>query len=410
MYRSERLLTAIGNLDDEIVETVGRRQGYLPAKTSRPARRKLWRTLLAAAIIASLLGCTAYAVGVSIHAKRQEQLRQRYQVEENAVTSYAEYALPEAPGPSMTLLSSYNDGTVVHAYVDISPVPEDEVRDMFMFDTEDDGLVHYLAYLSTVGGGEALTHAAFFTQDWEFAPDDYVTVTQADGTTRNYLKPEAKLARYFAQSYDAETQTLTLDCRFWLKDLPQGAAQAGLHVFSQDVWARPDENNNLIDERSAIHRDFGTIKVDIPEPDTRKVLFAEPLAFTNPADNCSARLIGVELSSGAITWLLTFDEEVLPYLGDLKSFDGEASAAAFERQRSWVRRLDALVADASVTLSDGRVIPVPGAAANSGNQESPFRLYGVGWEGTIPVADVVSVRVSGQRFDLPRVAAAPLGG
>jgi len=403
-------LTAIGNLDDEIIEAVGRRQGYLAAGASHPARRKLWRTLLAAAIIASLLGCTAYAVGVSIHAKRQEQLRQRYQVEENSVTSYAEYELPETPGPSITLLSSYNDGKIVHVYVDVSPVPEDEVRDMFMQDRSDDGVVHYLEYLSSVDGDETHTHATFFRQDWEYTSDDYVTVTKADGTTEEYLKPEAELERYFAQSYDAETQTLTLDCFFWLKDLPEGAMQAELHVFSQDVWARPDENNNLtLDERTALHRDFGTISVDIPQSDTRKVLFSEPLTFTNPADNCSAELIGVELSSGAITWLLTFDEEVLPYLGDLKEFEGDGSRAAFERQLSWVKQLDSLVADASLTLSDGRVIPVPGALGNSGNRESPFRLYG-GWEGTIPVADVVSVQVSGRSFDLPHVEVTPVGG
>ncbi len=410
MYRSERLLTAIANLDDEIIEDVGRKQGYLAVAPSHPARRKQWRTLLAAAVIASLLGCTAYAVGASIHARRQEQLRQRYQVEENSVTSYAEYPLPETSEPSITLLSSYNDGMIQHVYVDVSPVPADEVRNLFMQDRSDDGLVHYLEYRSTVDGGETLSHATFFTQDWEFSSDDYVTVTEADGTTSEYLKPEAKQARYLAQAYDAETQTLTLECFFWLNELPQGAAQAELHVFSRDVWARPDEHNNLVlDQQTAVHRDFGTIFVDIPEADTRKVLFAEPLSFTNPADNCSAELIGVELSSGSITWLLTFDEEVLPYLGDLKEFEGDESRAAFERQLSWVRRLDSLVADASLTLSDGRVIPVPGSLGNSGNQESPFRLYG-GWEGTIPVADAVSVQASGRSFALPHVEPAPVGG
>ena len=319
MVDSFTLLQAMNGICPEDLLCAGDFLTQAPA----PARR-LRRTLLLAAVLIALLIGTACAVGFSIHARRQEQLRQDYQVEENRVSSYKEYEVPEAPVPGITLLSAYNNGQVQHVYVNVCPVPPEEVRDPFMQDTAEDGRVHYLEYVSTADGGITHRMADFYLQDREYAPEDYVTVTEPLGYSWQEPSREAKIEKYLTQAYDAESQTLTLHCFFWPKNLPEGATQAQLHILSNDVSGCYDENGFLsLDIRRELRRDFGTITVDIVPPDTRKLMLEEPVVFTNPHDGCSGRVLGFELSSGQITWLLDFEEEVWPYLGSLDAFEEE---------------------------------------------------------------------------------------
>ena len=64
MYKSERILKAIGNIDDEIIEHVGSRQGVLkPANFHQRGIRKAGSLILIAAIITTLFTVTAYATG-----------------------------------------------------------------------------------------------------------------------------------------------------------------------------------------------------------------------------------------------------------------------------------------------------------------------------------------------------------
>ena len=64
MRNSERLIQAIGNIDDEIIDRVGREFAREEASIS-PGRStaKIRRILLLAAAIAALLTATAYAAG-----------------------------------------------------------------------------------------------------------------------------------------------------------------------------------------------------------------------------------------------------------------------------------------------------------------------------------------------------------
>lgn len=89
MRQSERILRAIGNIDDEIIINVGRKQGFLYAKksTKRPPRR-LGRILLLAATLATLFVGSAYAAGWFGLASRMVKAENPYTVEadENAET------------------------------------------------------------------------------------------------------------------------------------------------------------------------------------------------------------------------------------------------------------------------------------------------------------------------------------
>lgn len=64
MHKSERILKAIGNIDDEIIEHVGFSQGVLkPASSHQRSMRKVGSFILIAAIISILFTVTAYAMG-----------------------------------------------------------------------------------------------------------------------------------------------------------------------------------------------------------------------------------------------------------------------------------------------------------------------------------------------------------
>ena len=84
-------------------------------------------TFALAAALMLALGITAYAIW-SIHAARQQELKADLKIEENNVSSYMEYTVPDEQASGLVLLSSVNDGQEQHVYVNISPVTKEEAR------------------------------------------------------------------------------------------------------------------------------------------------------------------------------------------------------------------------------------------------------------------------------------------
>ena len=67
--------------------------------------KTLRRTLLIAAVIAAFFAVSAFAIGYSVHQQRQQELRQKMQIDAHQVESYVEYPLPsegENPGAAET--------------------------------------------------------------------------------------------------------------------------------------------------------------------------------------------------------------------------------------------------------------------------------------------------------------------
>ena len=126
--KRELLSKAFGDIDESFIL-----EAYRPAPedASNPSERiihmkkKRMITLVLAAALMLALGITAYAVW-SIHAARQQELKADLKIEENNVSSYTEYEVPDEQTGGLVLLSSVNDGELQHVYVDISPVTEEE--------------------------------------------------------------------------------------------------------------------------------------------------------------------------------------------------------------------------------------------------------------------------------------------
>ena len=376
-----------------------REEDVLLAESVYPEKRRVTPrcalTLALAAALILALGATAYAVTSGFRQHQQEAVREQYQVEENHVESYVEYALSEEVQPGVTLLSAYASEGGLSLYFTVSPVAPEDVRDPFMQEPEEDGRVHYLMYTVSVGEHNLLAH--FFTPgDWEYLPEEEYTWIDEWGSEQHGITSAGRQRRYFSQCYDEETQTLTLYTNI-LKSLMPAGDSLELHVASYDDRVLP----NTLDfdssrYESSLHQDFGTITVDIPEPDVRHLIFPEPIRFENPEYSGSAELLGADISATGITWLVRVDDPAAHY-----ELEGSPDMDSYLRQFSWSKRMDEILADAAIFLEDGSKIACPGFAAYSIDEELTLRVDGGGWPGTIDLTQLRALQVGGERFELP---------
>ena len=142
--KRETITQALGGLDDRFVsEAAVYAPGTMqegPERIVRMKKKRFLSIVLAAALILAL-GITAYAAW-STHAARQEEIKADLKIEENNVSSYAEYPVPEAANSTVSdvpeaegseselvLLSAVNAGEFQRVYVNISPVSEKCIAD-----------------------------------------------------------------------------------------------------------------------------------------------------------------------------------------------------------------------------------------------------------------------------------------
>ncbi len=135
---SEKILFALNSVDDSfLMETEAfLKQPAVPRRTVK----KTVRVLLIAAVIAALMGATAYAIGYTIHQRRQQELRESLQIEENRVSGYTEFEENNVSGgepaseteeakPSVQLISTFQKGEFADVYFSISPITKEEAWD-----------------------------------------------------------------------------------------------------------------------------------------------------------------------------------------------------------------------------------------------------------------------------------------
>lgn len=356
-------------------------------KRTHRGSRKVVRTLLIAAAAAVLMGATAYAVDLSIHARRQAQLREGLKIEENRVDDYVENAIPvqspssEETEPHATLLSvlADNDG-FRRVYVDVSPVPPEEVRDGFITDTLDDGdwELHSIEYLSSLDGS-SWQEAFIYTGDWDYTEDELVTVTDADyGTSWRTPTDEAMRQRFLTRGYDPETQTLTLECTYNVSDVPEGES-AQLHIISTSYQAEIDASGRETKNDAEILRDFGYVEVPPVDMAVRTVFFAEPrpLTLEGKFGPITGEFIGAELNSTGVAWLYRIQ--------------GTYSASEL------LELTDEYEADAVLELRDGGRKTL---SLSVRTEVGPLLRDYCGLAGTVDISEVVGITAGGVHYDL----------
>ena len=100
-----QLNRALTGIDDRYLTMVDRKTEEAQTMRQKNIKSKrIFRTILIAAVITALMGITAYAVS-SIHSARQQALRADLKTDENEVSGYTEYAESEPDTASASSLA-----------------------------------------------------------------------------------------------------------------------------------------------------------------------------------------------------------------------------------------------------------------------------------------------------------------
>ena len=186
--------------------------------------------------------------------------------------------------------------------------------------------------------------------------------------------------------------------------------EASFRLVCYDNFEQMDEQGlYAVETEKSLHREYGTLTVEIVPPDTRELRFPEPLRFPNEADGGELELLGLTISATGVTWQAHLDDAET-ILGKLDTSDEAAFHAAFELQLRWINLIDQSLSDAELFFSNGERLPIPGWVGNETPVNGDFTLIGACLGSTIDVNEIVAVRVAGLTIEIPQMKSAPPGG
>ena len=339
--KRELLSKAFGDIDESyILEAycpVSEDASGSPERIVHMKKKRIITFALAAALMLAL-GITAYAVW-GIHAARQQELKADLKVEENNVSSYMEYTLPEEEANGLVLLSSVNDGQQQRVYVNISPVTEEE--------------------------------AARFPADTRFAWS--IAGTEIGGFAGPQLPSELSLSGEEAvrkavleNAYDEETQTMTLQCYVDVQFIEKAEAQLGTENVPLQVHLIAGENDT---------RTFGPVPLSLTEEQNRYFDFGNAVYHDEELDK-DIRIIGLELTPFSAVWKVSYE-------GAAAFHTPEADQDAY---RDWSILEDKVCIETEIIFSDGSAFSTGGALT------CPFEdgvvNLNCGWGSAINIDDV----------------------
>ena len=354
---SEKILFALNNVDDAFLEEAKQLLDR-PAATQRALNKRTLRVILIAAVLAVLLA--ACAIGYSIHQRRQQELRTMNEVEEKHVDGWVDYDLSPTENtvpkePTLTLLSTYNDGVFCTAYVNASPIDEDEAVTSIDMEPLEDGWYHWLEYLFTVEGYDGRLYAdPAWNREGEYGPEDLINdkLVNVDGKLIPNVTREAKDREIKKQCYDPASRTMTFECPILLKLIDTGKPIT-MELGLWEHWQRSEkhaDNNYYIESRDEMRRSFGTVTFDLTPAQFSTVRFENPPSFINNERDKTGRVLGADISATQIIWHLTYEEQ---------------EDESFEVSHSWGTCIDRLLQSATLNFTDGTSISCGGIVVMS---------------------------------------------
>lgn len=343
--RREKISRALSMLDEsyvlEALELTGpdcEAPKVNDMKISRHSARNLRRTLLIAAVISLFFAVTAFAIGYGINRQRQQELREQLQIDQHQVEEYTEYPLPEETGEEV---SSEGEMTV--------------------------------ALLSSIGGVEYDTiyiNVSPYEKDWIYG-EMPVGASFDGGESFATCTPAMKNGEMI---YDERTKTITFECHRF---------HSSPYIDEMIVACGQGDNKT----------ELGRFRLSISQVETRLCLFEKPVEFNVDELGKTGRLLGVELYSSGMTWLLEHE--------DLERLYYYAKGLRFENlsreDQEWIRSVEAPWANAISAVTQGTLHMADGSdmeprSAESGDYQDGIVKRHTGYSlGTIDPDDVVSI-------------------
>ena len=435
-YKLNRALTQIDDryltmADQTIKEVQTMRQKHF-------STRKLFRTMLIAAVITALLGITAYAIG-SIHATRQQALRTELQIEENQVSGYTEYmesetetalisppeidaaAAPADSTPHIQLISSIQQGDHQMIYFSVAPVPEETAHSFFF-----DNMVTEFAFIAsnepipeevwyTAGGTDdsvlkSFAHPVPFTEGHE--EEHMVEMSSDTGlpdengvqqtVTFEVVDPDWYRPLLMEHSYDPETQSLMLMSAVYRKtvDFSKPVYFSVRSLDGISIWMDMDTSiEEYTENYSPVYlADYGTVTLKASDTAFVSALLPKPIHLVNPENDGNLEILDIRLSANCVEWKIAHDDAELIYNLDAES---PTFHEDFEKQLQWIRFHDEILSTAYLNNQDGSTMPLNGSA--SAPYEDGITTLTSSWNGTIDISQVKSITVMGTEYLFPEI-------
>ena len=340
-----------------------------PERIVHMKKKRIITFALAAALILGL-GTVAYAIGVSIHSQRQEELREQLHIDENQVTDYVEYPVVEEPEKvpveGVTLLSAMNDGEFQRLWVVINGVTPEMIERLEFSEQVD-------------WEGQALPangHRYYFI---------YATM---DG--ESYFDAMSPL--HFGDGYDPESQTLTTECAIPLHELEQGQKVTLRFVMAEIIDYEMDHSE------AELVCELGSVEVERTGQAVRTVWFPEPVSFENGVYG-KGEFLGAEISASGVNWVLRHDGVSQMYRS--REFANDAERQAYlELEQSWITAIEKVERGAVLNLADGtsREVGLPLSSSQpEGDIVKDICLFE---QSTVNLNQVVSITIGGKTIKL----------
>lgn len=308
-----------------------------------PKSRNLGRTLLIAAIISAFFAVSAFAIGYSINRQRQQELREKYHVDQTGTDSYVEYPLPEdvdevtgdgTEDIRVTPLSAVRHNNTVDIYFNVSPID-------FRYVSPDEECIE----LSPDG------------EHWVYAEPVYSDLAPS-GMSYADITQEYTL-------YDEETGTATMRCNISLSQLGEsGRKELTVRLFPDDTV-------------------IGRFTVEVPELETRLCLFEAPLEFSPEGYDGTGRVLGIELSATGVYFLVE--------MGDFSLMDRDENTA-------WAKASD-VVTRGTLHMDDGSDFSAPGCDSVQ-KYENGIAYFYCSWRDTIDINAVTAITIGDTTLEL----------
>ncbi len=332
----ELLAKAFGDIDDNIVaeayRPVPEAASGSPERVVHMNKKKIVTFALAAALILAL-GTAAYAVW-SVHTARQQELKADLKIEENNVSSYIEYDVPEESGGSgVVLLSTVNDGESQRVFVNVSPV-EKEVIERF---PETIAFAWKLDGMNVNGEDYWMTAAPKLQSD--------ISVSGHDAIREAVLR----------DAYDESTKTLTLECFVSNNAIAQAQAyhnseSVQLTLTLWDHQAQADAGIGSSAEWLNTQDSFGSVQF-IPTEQEMRYFDCGHAVYHDVELDKDIEIVGLELTPFSAVWKVSYE-------GASFFHTPEADQAAYE---PWSILEDKVCIEAKLVFSDGSEFSTGGA-------------------------------------------------
>ena len=338
--KRETITLMLNSIDDDYISQA---EVFCPDAIQEPPERivhmkKRIITFALAAALMLALGITAYAIW-NIHAARQQELKSDLKIEESNVSSYTEYDVPEEQAIGLVLLSSVNDGVEQRVYLNISPVSEEEAAAF------PDKVRFAWSIVGTEIGGNAAPQLP-----------NGMSLSGVDEIRDAVLK----------NAYDAETQTMTLQCFMDVSFLEKAAADLGTESIPLQIHMILGENEP---------RTFGPVYLSLTEAQSRYFDFGHAVYHDAQLDK-DIEIVGLELTPFSAVWKLNYE-------GAAGFHKPGADQAAYA---PWSILEDKVCIETKIVFSDGSEFSTGGALTTPYENGTVNQFCG--WGSAINIDDV----------------------